>query len=107
MPITLTDQTFDKTIQDSQGLLMVDFWAPWCGPCKMLGPIVDELALEFKDKFTIGKVNVDENSASAEKFGVMSIPTLIFFQKGKAVKTMIGLQSKDNLKASIDQLLKV
>jgi thioredoxin 1 len=89
---TLTDATFDGEI--ASGSVIVDFWAPWCGPCRMVGPVIEEIAQEHGDKVTVGKVNVDENPATAQKFGIMSIPTIILFKDGEAAKKVIGARSK-------------
>jgi thioredoxin 1 len=89
---TLTDATFDDEI--AAGSTIVDFWAPWCGPCRMVGPVIDEIAQEHGDKVTIGKVNVDENPATAQKYGIMSIPTIILFKDGEPSKKVIGARSK-------------
>ena len=89
---TLTDATFDGEV--ASGSVIVDFWAPWCGPCRMVGPVIEEIAQEHGDKVTVGKVNVDENPAIAQKFGIMSIPTIILFKDGEASKKVIGARSK-------------
>ena len=89
---TLTDATFEGEI--ASGSVIVDFWAPWCGPCRMVGPVIDEIAQEHGDKVTVGKVNVDENPAIAQKFGIMSIPTIILFKDGEPAKKVIGARSK-------------
>jgi thioredoxin 1 len=89
---TLTDATFDGEI--AAGSIIVDFWAPWCGPCRMVGPVIDEIAQEHGDKVTVGKVNVDENPAIAQKYGIMSIPTIILFKDGEPSKKVIGARSK-------------
>jgi thioredoxin 1 len=89
---TLTDETFDSEV--ASGSIIVDFWAPWCGPCRMVGPIIEEIAAEHGDKVTVGKVNVDENPSIASKFGIMSIPTIILFQDGQPAKKVIGARSK-------------
>ena len=89
---TLTDATFEGEI--ASGSVIVDFWAPWCGPCRMVGPVIDEIAQEHGDKITVGKVNVDENPSIAQKFGIMSIPTIILFKDGEPAKKVIGARSK-------------
>jgi thioredoxin 1 len=89
---TLTDATFDGEI--ASGPVIVDFWAPWCGPCRMVGPVIEEIAQEHGDTVTVGKVNVDENPAIAQKFGIMSIPTIILFKDGEPAKKVIGARSK-------------
>ena len=99
MAIVLTKDNFNQSIEN--GVSLVDFWAPWCGPCKMQLPIVEELAAELEGQATIGKINVDEQPELAAQFGVMSIPTLILFKDGQPVDKMVGLQSKDALKAKI------
>ncbi|RUT29120.1 thioredoxin [Paenibacillus zeisoli] len=93
--VNVSDQSFSTEVE-GQGTVLVDFWAPWCGPCKMLAPILDELSSEVDVK--IAKVNVDENPESASRFGVMSIPTLIFFKDGQPVDKVVGLNSKESLK---------
>lgn len=99
MAVVLTKDNFNQTIEN--GVSLVDFWAPWCGPCKMQLPIVEELSTELEGQATIGKINVDEQPELAAQFGVMSIPTLILFKDGQPVDKMVGLQSKDALKAKI------
>jgi thioredoxin 1 len=93
--VNATDQTFSA--ETSQGLVLADFWAPWCGPCKMIAPVLEELDAEMSDKVKIVKVDVDENQETAGKFGVMSIPTLILFKDGEVVDKVIGFQPKEAL----------
>jgi thioredoxin 1 len=95
--VNVTDQSFSSDVEGS-GTVLVDFWAPWCGPCKMIAPVLEELDQEFGDSVKIAKVNVDDNPESAARFGVMSIPTLIVFKDGQPVDKMVGFQSKDALK---------
>lgn len=99
----LTDSTFDSSV--SSGVSLVDFWAPWCPPCKMQGPIVEKLAESLDGKATIAKVNVDEEGQSAAKFGVSSIPTLVILKDGKEVKRFVGLQQEDALSQAVKALL--
>ena len=91
----VTDQTFNTEIKE--GLVLVDFWAPWCGPCKMIAPVLEEIDGEIGDKVRIIKLNVDENSETVRKFGVMSIPTLMIFKDGEVVDQVIGFQPKEAL----------
>jgi thioredoxin 1 len=104
--ITVTDANFAKEVEESKEPVLVDFWAKWCGPCRLQGPIVEELAKEFDGKVKVAKLEVDENPHTAARFGIMSIPTLAVFLKGKAVKGMIGLQSKDALKQVMSSFVK-
>ena len=97
----LTAENFDETISSAEGLVLVDFWAPWCGPCKMMGPIVDELSEEMSN-VTIAKVNVDENNALSSKYNVLSIPTFILFKNGEVVDQFQGAMGKDALKGKIE-----
>lgn len=103
--ITLTDATFDQEVLKSDMPVLVDFWAPWCGPCKIIGPIVEELAKDWEGKVKVGKLNVDENPQTAGKYSVMSIPTLLVFKKGQPVKTMVGAQPKENIKKGVEEVL--
>ncbi len=105
--LTLTDATFQKEVLESKDPVLVDFWAPWCGPCKLMGPVIDELAKEYAGKpVKIGKMNVDENDVTPSKFGIMSIPTLIIFKGGKPVEQFVGVQKKEDLKKKIDGFTK-
>lgn len=102
--LTLTDEDFDTQVKERR-LVLVDFWAEWCGPCRMIAPTLEELATEYKGRVTVGKVNVDENRKVATKFGVRSIPTLLFFRDGARVDQVVGAHPKTAIKAKIDQLL--
>lgn len=105
MELILNEQTFDKEVLKSAEPVMVDFWATWCGPCKVMLPVVEELAKELSGKpFKIGKVNVDENSVLAGKYNVMSIPTFIFFKGGKEHSRLMGVQPKDKLLKTLEGL---
>ncbi|RED84128.1 thioredoxin [Cohnella phaseoli] len=103
MAVAITKDNFSENV--AQGVSLLDFWAPWCGPCKMQLPIVEELSEELKGTATIAKVNVDEQPELASQFGVMSIPTLILFKDGQPVDKLVGLQSKEALKAKIENHL--
>src|SRR3989344_5861942 len=103
--LNFTDQSFKAEVLDSKQPVVVDFWAPWCDPCRTVGPIIDELAQEFAGKVKIGKINVDENSQTAGQYGVMSIPSIVFFKNGQPFKTMVGAQGKENYKREIEQML--
>ncbi len=101
--IELNNSNFESTI--SEGVTLVDFWAPWCGPCRMIAPIIEELAEDFDGKATIAKVNTDEEQDIAIKFGIRSIPTILFFKDGKVVDQMIGAAGKNVIADKIDALL--
>ena len=106
MCIVLTDQNFEEEVIKSNPLpVLVDFWASWCGPCRMLGPIVEELAKEFKGKIKIGKLDVDENSETAGEYEVLGIPSLKFFKNGKIVDEVTGVQPKEILSKKIKEII--
>lgn len=95
--VNVSDDSFKSEVE-GQGTVLVDFWAPWCGPCKMIAPVLEDLDNEVGDQLKIAKVNVDDNPESASRFGVMSIPTLIVFKDGQPVDKIVGFQSKEALK---------
>ncbi|OGN90833.1 MAG: thioredoxin [Chloroflexi bacterium RBG_13_48_17] len=103
--INVDQDSFQKAVLDSQKPVLVDFWAPWCGPCRAVAPVIEELAKDYKGKMEFAKVNVDESPFVASKFGVMSIPTIIVFKGGKPVHQAIGYQPKDQLKKLLDNAL--
>jgi thioredoxin 1 len=100
-PVTLTDANFEQMVEQRKGVALVDFWAEWCGPCKMIAPIVEQIAEENGDKMLVGKLDVDANGETAMKFGVMSIPTLILFKDGEPVERLVGYRPKEQLMAKI------
>ena len=93
-PLTVTDQNFSQEIVNSQGVVLLDCWAPWCGPCRMVGPIMEQLATESQGRYRIAKLNVDENPRTASQFQIQSIPTMLIFKNGKLVDRIIGAQPK-------------
>jgi thioredoxin 1 len=103
--VTITDANFDTEVTQSNQPVLVDFWAVWCGPCQMQGPIVEEVARAMEGKAKIGKLNVDENPAVSQKFGIMSIPTIMIFKGGTVVKQFIGVQSKETLLGELNKLI--
>ena len=103
--LELTDQTFQAEVNESDLPVVVDFGATWCGPCKRLAPIVEELAKEYEGKVKIAKFDIDSSPQTPAKFGIMSVPTVIFFKSGEVVDKIMGLQPKNALKARIDALL--
>ncbi len=102
---TLSDATFDETVQSASAPVIVDFWAEWCGPCKMISPILEEIASEHDGKLTVAKLNVDDNPDVTRRFDVMSIPTLIVFQDGQAKKRLVGAKGKGQLLQELGEFL--
>lgn len=102
--VNITEQSFPEAVLKSTKPVLVDFWAEWCGPCKMLVPIIDELAAEYQGKAVIGKVDVDSNQGLAVEYNISAIPTLLFFNKGQIVEQVRGVRSKKDLKAILDRL---
>jgi thioredoxin 1 len=100
---TLTDANFDTTINAEAKLIMVDFWAPWCGPCRRMEPMVDELATDYDGKIVVAKMNVDDNPATPMRFSIRGIPTVLLFKGGQIVEQVVGLAEKDVFKKLIDK----
>jgi thioredoxin 1 len=104
MAMDFTDQNFEQEVLKSAKAVLVDFWAPWCGPCRIMGPIIDELAGEIGEKAKIGKLNVEKNPDTASKYSVMSIPSLKIFKGGQIAKEFTGVQAKEILKSELEKL---
>ena len=104
-PVEVNDSNFDQMVLQSKTPVLVDFWAVWCGPCRMVAPVVEELAGEYEGKVTFAKLNVDENPKTASQYGIMSIPTLLIFKDGAPVSNIVGFRPKPELKKSIDAAL--
>ena len=103
--IDVTDATFDEQVGKTEGVTVVDFWAPWCGPCRMVGPVIEELSEEYEGRVRFAKVNVDDNQQIAGSFGIRSIPTIGFFKDGEAVGGVVGAYPKEALQQVIDDVL--
>ncbi len=104
-PVQVEDSTFNDVVVEAATPFLVDFWAPWCGPCRAIAPLVEELAGEYEGRVGFGKVNVDENPKVATEYGVRSIPTLLIFKDGKPMTQIVGLRSKEELKKQLDASL--
>ncbi|HOY40439.1 MAG TPA: thioredoxin [Chitinophagales bacterium] len=102
MALEFTNDNFKEKVLDNAGVALVDFWAEWCGPCRLIGPVVEDLSKEFEGKATIGKLNVDDNREIAAQYGIMSIPTLLIFKNGQIVDKHVGVASKGDLKKKIE-----
>jgi thioredoxin 1 len=102
--VTLTESNFQEEVLNSPTPVLVDFWAEWCGPCKMLAPLLDELASEYDGKVKVGKVNIDDFPAVANEYGIRAIPTMLIFKNGQVAEQVVGLRSKRDLKANLDKV---
>ena len=105
MAVNVKTQDFEEQVAKASGPVLVDFWASWCGPCRMMAPVIEELAEEYDGKVKIGKLDVDENSDIAARYGVMSIPTIILFKNGEVFSKSVGLQDKEVLENAIKEML--
>ncbi len=103
--IHVSDEDFDKEVIQSEIPVLVDFWADWCGPCKMIAPVIEELAGEMEGELKVAKLDVDQNKGIASKFGIMSIPTMVVFNDGKAIERFVGFMPKEKLKEEIEKAL--
>ena len=103
--LQLTDSSFEKEVLQTNVPVLVDFWAPWCGPCRMIAPILDEISKEYGEKVKIAKLNTDENQGAAARYKISAIPTLLFFKNGKVIDQMVGVHSKNEIKKRLDQSL--
>ena len=102
--LQFTDANFQSEVLDSDRPVLVDFWAAWCGPCRMVGPTIEELAREYDGTVKVGKLNIDENQQAASDFGISSIPAVLLFKDGKVVETLVGVQSKERYEAALGQV---
>lgn len=105
-PVEVNDGNFESEVLKSDLPVLVDFWAPWCGPCQMVGPIVEEIGKDYEGKLKVGKLNVDESSQTASHYGIMSIPNLLFFKGGKVVDQIVGAVPKRQFIEKIDKIIK-
>jgi thioredoxin 1 len=103
--VELTDDNFNQEVLEAKAPVLVDFWAAWCGPCQLAEPVIEELAKEYDSKMKFGKLNVDKNSKMSQKYGIMSIPTMIIFKEGKEVKRQMGFPGKEEYKKMIEEAL--
>ncbi len=105
MELTLTNESFENEVLNSDIPVVVDFWASWCGPCRMVAPVIEELAHEYSGKAKVGKVNVDEEAELAVKYGIVSIPTVLIFKNGEVTEKLVGAQSQDEYEDAVDKYI--
>ena len=105
--LNITDATFENAVMKSDKPVLVDLWAPWCGPCRMLAPVVEELAREYAGRILVGKLNTDDNPETSDKLSISAIPTLLFVKEGKVVESLVGVHPKAAIKSRLDALLQV
>jgi thioredoxin 1 len=103
--IEITDTTFEAEVLDSESLVVVDFWAPWCGPCRKLGPVLDEVAQELKEKIKVVKINTDENLKTAKEYSIIGLPSLLIFKNSQPVERLVGLMPKSSIVSNIEKHL--
>jgi len=103
--IEVTDATFEQEVKNSSTPVLVDFWAPWCGPCRKIAPVIDEIAQEYTGKIKVVKLNTDENIKTAQEYSISGIPSLLIFKNGEAVERLVGLMQKSNLQSSIEKYI--
>ena len=106
MPATITTSNFEHDVLHAPGPVLIDFWAPWCGPCRLIGPVVEEIATQYAGRLTVGKLNVDEHPAVAQRYSITSIPALVFFHEGQVRETVVGAVPKHVLTARVDEVLR-
>ncbi|EPE37487.1 thioredoxin [Candidatus Photodesmus katoptron] len=104
--LQLTDDSFELNVISASGVVLVDFWAEWCSPCKSISPIIDEISIEYADKLTVGKLNIDQNPVVPTKFGIRGVPSLLLFKSGEVIATKVGALSKAQLREFLDAYLK-
>ena len=105
-PATITTSTFEHDVLHAPGPVLIDFWAPWCGPCRLIGSVVEEIATQYAGRLTVGKLNVDEHPTVAQRYGITSIPALVFFHDGQVLETVVGAVPKHVLTARVDEVLR-
>ena len=104
-PLTITVENFEKEVLQAAGPVLVDFWAPWCGPCRVIGPVVEEMATQYTGQLKVGKLNVDDHPAIAQRYGITGIPALLFFKQGAVVDTVVGAVPKSVLQKHVDSVV--